>query len=244
MSDTVERERRRRFQYSLRTLLALMVLVAAGMSWFSVRLQQAHAQQRAVETIRTLGGVVEYDHEFNRAGKWRPNAQLPGAAWMRDLLGLDFFSGVWNVSFYEPRVSDAELECLKGLKRLRKLQLAGTKITDAGLDHVKDMTELQSLGLAGTNVTDAGLKHLERLHGLQVLGLGETNVTDAGLEHLKGLSQLQTLCLADTKVTDAGLAELRGLHELRCLYVPHGTVTDKGIKELWQALPKIREITE
>ena len=96
-SPTQEKGRgsRRRFQYSIRSLLAAMVLVAGAMSWFSVKLERAREQRRTVEAIIRLGGTVGYDFDFNPAGrgqtsKWlmvlRPSNAAP-ARWLCDWFG-------------------------------------------------------------------------------------------------------------------------------------------------------------
>lgn len=72
--------------------------------------------------------------------------------------------------------------------------------TGAGLNHVRGLPRLRELDLGGTHVTDAGLEHLKGLRQLQWLAPRGTEVTDAGLEHLKGLRQLRTLDLSFTRV--------------------------------------------
>ena len=55
------------------------------------------------------------------------------------------------------RITDDGLAKLKGLVKLRTLDLHHTAITDAGLDILKDLPELRAVGLTGTKVTEAGL---------------------------------------------------------------------------------------
>jgi hypothetical protein len=51
---------------------------------------------------------------------------------------------------------------LKGLRRLRELNLDDTKITDAGLAHLKELTKLRCLSICGTEVSDAGVRDLQK----------------------------------------------------------------------------------
>ena len=95
-----------------------------------------------------------------------------------------------SVNLTKTQITDAGLVHLKGLTKLKGLDLDDTRVTDAGLVHLKGMTELTWLGLSETQITDAGLAHLTELTSLQELGLGLTQVTDAGLVHLKGLTKL------------------------------------------------------
>jgi hypothetical protein len=107
------------------------------------------------------------------------------------------------------RVTDANLECLRGLTQLEELYLEGAKITDAGLKHLQGLTHLQVLDLSGTEVGDAGMELLKGLSQLEVLDLSDTKVTDAGLQHLKELTQLRELDLWRTEVTDAAATEFQ-----------------------------------
>ena len=60
------------------------------------------------------------------------------------------------------RVTDDGLRYLKGLTRLKSLELGGSKVTDAGLERLEGLTQLQELDLTGTKVTDAGVKKLQQ----------------------------------------------------------------------------------
>jgi hypothetical protein len=58
-------------------------------------------------------------------------------------------------------VDDRTLEHLKGLDRLRKLDISNTNITDSGLTIVAELPQLKELYLARTKITDEGFrKHL------------------------------------------------------------------------------------
>jgi hypothetical protein len=185
--------KRRRFQYSLASLMLLTLVVSIGMSWIATKLRQ----KEAADNVRGLGGWVRYECEPRPGGFWN----LPGQT---------FFSTVVEVEFGSASVTDAGFGRLtKEFTQLRELHLDGTPITDAGLKHLEGLRQLQILELEYMRVTDAGLEHLEGLRQLQGLGLEYTQVTDAGLEHLKGLKQLQTLGLTGTKVTDEGVARLQ-----------------------------------
>lgn len=49
--------RRRWFRYSLRTLLALVLVTCLGLGWFAHKLKQARDQKETVAAIRQLGGT-------------------------------------------------------------------------------------------------------------------------------------------------------------------------------------------
>ena len=128
---------------------------------------------------------------------------------------------------------------LAGLKdsRIRGLDLSQGKMTDADLDGLKGWKNLQSLSLPKA-VTDAGLAKLTGLTELRALRVeGASGMTDAGLVHLKGLTKLAELDLRGTKVTDAGLPQLLPLQALRHVRFWQSGVTDKGIEEFQKQMP-------
>ena len=140
-----------RFQFSIRSLLVLMVVVAVACSWLAAARKRAREQREAVEVITKAGGWVFYDYQVDASWYQRiPGAKPPGPARLRTLLGDDFFVDVTTVRLDTERFGDAELEHLKGLTQLRVLFLGGTAVSDAGLEHLKGMTRLRDLFLADT----------------------------------------------------------------------------------------------
>ena len=245
---------RRRFQYSLRSLLVFVLLASVFMAWFGARWRAARQQREAVAAIESLGGDVEYDY----IRKWiasgattGPPPDPPGPAWARSLLGDDFFAGVvrvgpggrytWSNGSAPAPFTDEWLEHIGKLSRLESLNLRGAShITDAGLAKLEGLTHLRRLELGFTSATDAGLAHVGKLSGLEVLDLLGTEATDAGLGHLRGLTRLEWLRISSSLVTDAGLEHLRGLGELRDLYLSGSHVTAEGVERLRGALPNCR----
>jgi hypothetical protein len=214
------------FQFSLRSLLLLVLLVSLGMSWVAVKIERGRQQKEAVEEIEKLGGLVAYDYQqvYRSVGP-------SGPVWLRNWLGKDLFATVVEVRFTSASGTDAELEHLKGMTQLQKLDLHGTQVTDAGLEHLEGMTKLQALWLHETKVSDAGLEYLKGMTQLQVLTLSGTKVTDAGLVHLEGLTQLEALLLIDTHVTHEGLKRLsRALP--KCMIV-RGPSTQRARQAAW-----------
>jgi hypothetical protein len=232
--------RLRWFQYSLSTLLLAVLVVSIGMSWVAVRMQRARREREAVAAIAKLRGWARYDYEVQESRDWITGALPPGPAWLRNLLGENFFATVVNVHLDRSLCRDADLAHLKALTQLKSLSLGSTDVTDAGLERLKGLTQLHLLDVGGTDVTDAGLKHLRELTQLRMLNLGGTKVTDAGMEHLKGLPRLKGLGLWATQVTDAGLEHLKGMKQLQELDLEQTKVTYDGVKRLQQALPNCR----
>ena len=223
--------RHRLLQYSLRSMLFLMLLMSIVMGRLTVKLQSARRQKEAVERVKTLGGVVSEDVWVQGPALSTCGPNQRPSPWLERLLGEDIFSTIRFVRLPE-LTTDVGLVPLGDLPKLETLDLGRTKITDAALAHLRGLTELNWLNLSGTPVTDSGLVHLKGLTEIQILHLSHTDVTDAGLKHLKALTRLSELDLSATKVTDAGLDHLEGLTELRHLYLGATKVTDAGLERL------------
>jgi hypothetical protein len=208
------------YQYRLRSLFLVTFLVAIGMSYVAVTMQNQRKQKAAAVAIERAGGIVKCEK-----------------TWLGKLLRDDSLVNVTDVSLYGESISDAVMVHLEGLSQLESLQSANNQVTDAGLVHLQGLRQLKSLYLEGTQVTDAGLVHLEGLSQLESLYLVGTQVTDAGLVHLEGLGQLVELNLEVTQVTDAGLVHLHGLRRLTSLYLLYSKVTYEGEKKLSFAMP-------
>ncbi len=129
---------RLRFQFSILALLALMLAVAIPFSWLATEMQQAGKQRTAADWIVKAGGVVRYDYEGGVFAVQRPIAEPPGPAWLRKLLGDDYFADVTEVL------------------------LGGAQVDDAGLEHPKGLTQIQVLLFDRTKVSDAGVKKLQQ----------------------------------------------------------------------------------
>ncbi|MBC8873845.1 MAG: hypothetical protein H8E44_30770 [Planctomycetes bacterium] len=174
-----------RFQFSLRSLAVLIVAVAVPCCWLTVKMRQAERQRRAVEAIDKAGAWIRYDCQFDGSGKFMRRQEPPGPAWLRKLLGKDFFADVIFVLASCTHVTDAELQQLKVLTKLRMLNVNETQVTDDGVKHLKALTDLSSLGFYNTQLTDAGLEHLKGLTKLKRLGLQRTHVTEEGIKELR-----------------------------------------------------------
>lgn len=212
--------RRRWFQYRLRTLLIVMLVVSLGMGWVMKERRRIAEQRESLKAagFRYLINEVSFLHDVHEM-----------------FFGFDFrfASGIDGTI----ETTDSGLVHLAGLTQLQSLSLQGRQVTDAGLAHLRTLTQLQTLSLHDMQVSDAGLIHLQGLKQLQYLSLGGTQVTDAGLAHLRRLTQLQDLSLGGTQISDSGLVHLQGLTQLRYLYLADTRVTDVGVAKLQAALP-------
>lgn len=164
------------YQFSLKALLAAMMLLCLGPGGYVAYEQNKVRQQKAaVEAIEKLDGVVGYGRNVSVR-----------SAMLRQILGDDSFANMESVEFWNPsRVTDADLGHLVGLKHLKTLHLDNSQVTDAGLKHLASLKNLSFLNLDNSQVTDAGLVHLAGLKSLKHLNVDRTQVTDAGVAELQ-----------------------------------------------------------
>ncbi|MCE9527078.1 MAG: hypothetical protein K8R36_13605 [Planctomycetales bacterium] len=165
--------KRRWYQFSLRSLLAAMVLASIVSAWLAHERNEVRKRQEAIAAIEEQGGHVLY----NNAYAFRPR-------WLQLLLGDDS-EGEVEVASVGDNATDAGLVHLASLTKLRGLYCDNRKITDAGLVHLAGLTNLEMVDLMYTRVSDAGLAHLTGLRKLTFLQLDETQVTDQGVRELK-----------------------------------------------------------
>jgi hypothetical protein len=222
-----------RYQFTIRSLLLLTVIVAIPCSWMTLRMDRARRQLRAVEA---------FDNSSHKRSprEIRDDAYELTPGWLRLVLGDDFFAEVTEIDYglsFSGKAEDKDLEYLSGIHSLKTLILRETKITDIGLERLKDLRQLTLLNLESTRITDAGLRHLKNLKQLTELDLRGTSITDLGLEQISRLDNLEILNLEGTKVSDTGLRHLERLRKLRRLYLGGTDTTGEGLRRLEKALP-------
>jgi hypothetical protein len=167
--------KRRWFQYSISTLLLLIVVCAVVLA---LVVNPARRQRRAFEFFRNAGGIVRYADEGNIQFRHGPE-------WLRHTLGRDYFSSIISISLGGTRISDKGLAHLQGLTALEFLYLTKTQVSDEGLSRLKGLTALRVLELDNTQISDAGLAHLRGLTTLDYLSLKGTQVTEEGVVELQ-----------------------------------------------------------
>jgi hypothetical protein len=105
-------------------------------------------------------------------------------------------------------VPDYDYTLLKDKPDLVTLQMANPDVTDATLDHLAGMTKLRELDLTYSKVTDEGLAKLAGLPALEVVRLARTAVTDAGVRtHVLSIKTLKEIDVRGTKVETKTLRE-------------------------------------
>ena len=150
-----------RFQFSIRSLLVLVVAVALPFSWLAVEMKKARQQREAVEAFKNMGyASCLYDCQIMEDGTTLPDSMPEDWKLLRSLLSDDFFNDVIEVEIgpwsNPPPTLDSDLMHLRQLPGLKRLKLIFG--TDAGrMENLRVLTHLKTL-LLGWVDDDAALK--------------------------------------------------------------------------------------
>jgi len=202
MNET--KSKRRWLRFSLRMLIVAVTVLCV---WLGFKVNAGHRQKEAVETIQHIGGRVTFDHEwipipgFPGSYSVDQSAVPPGPAWLRNLIGDEYFSVVHAVDIPGQTISEPDLSALTGLPSTQIVNLTYTKIMPNG-------------ATVPRLLYDADLKVLEHLKSLRELHLDETDVEGVGLKYLINVPTLKSLNLIRTHVDDVGLEQLCNLNGL------------------------------
>jgi len=239
--------RRPVLRFSLRALLIAMTAICV---WLGLKVNQARNNRKAIDAARSMGAFIEYAHQFPK-GYGKPgsrrdgNAQPPGPAWLRNLLGDEYFVSVVTVQFLKETPSDDDLAKLSPLTNLRFLSFqcrSPERMTGAGLSHLSAMKKLRTLDFNGQHITDDALRHLRPLQELNYVCLFNTKVTDAGMVHLKELKNLTAVNVSFTEVTDLGLLRLKDVPKLSNVIARDSGITEAGVGKLKAISPNCKVV--
>jgi hypothetical protein len=219
--------------------------------WASLNANRAHKQRRAVATITQLGGRVTYGFDSLAEGEGVLRA------WVRRVGYYSFCEPVVEVNLTNCDVIDSDLTCLqdlpdlgtlqlnanrrvdgsglwhvRGLHRIRTLQVQQTGLNDNAVRHILSLKNLRELYVYGTMIGDDGVSLLSELTSLERLDLARTRITDNALKSVRQLPRLAELWVAGTRVTDGGLCQLEGMQSLRTLALG-GLDWGSGAKPVW-----------
>jgi Leucine-rich repeat (LRR) protein len=230
------RSRCRWLRFSLRTMMLLVTLLCV---WLGVTSYRANKQKRAVERLAGQGSVG-YDYQTT-APFGAPRPLPPGPAWLRELIGSDYFVTVDSADVYVKSAGDDSIAALEDFPQLCSLDLHGPGVTDSVLARLSKLTQLRNLCLYDNSITESGWESVGQFIHLKRLLLGGSNVTDVSLERIAGLGELVELRMVDCPVTDVGLQYIKRLRHLQLLDIRGTGITDTGLADLQRAFPKMKQ---
>ena len=227
------------------SLAGLLVVVTSVAIWLGAVTNKARKQQSAIAKVRDSGGqIVESRPKFKLAPKWLKS--VLGEEFFQSATVVDFATNQGRrPGSFQPKASNETLAGMGPLRDIETIELGyNYQVTDAGLEHLQSMTRLKTLYLYRTGVTGTGFRHLSRLPELQAISLAHSKLDDAGMEHLAALSNLTWLRLDNTGISDSGLRHLHSLNGLQDVTLMRTSVTMAGVAELRRALPDCQVIFE
>ena len=224
-----------RFRISLKFTLVVVLLSAVTLAFLT---NGPLRQKQACQKIRDAGGSVVYSYQ--RPGGVVPTETIhePGPAWLRNLIGIDFFTTPFHVGFRFDEIEN-RLQPLEDLRSLRSLHITECDLPADELAHLHNNIELRKLDLYDTTLNDDGLRHLECLTKLEELSINDTEISDAGLISLSKLKSLRVLWLGNNQITDDGLQHLANLKNLEKLFLYRTKINGSGLKHLAE-LPNLQ----
>lgn len=155
--------------------------------------------------------IVIYDRPTGSNDLWQDFDRGPGIFHPRE--GYELNIRIHNI---DDRTLQTLVSEISAVPELAFLDLSENRnITDAGLEYLRPLNKLKGLNLSSCSLTSTGLVALESLSSLEHLNLSYCNrLTDQGLKVIKSLRHLTYLDLQGcVKVTRGGFTkvERRGL---------------------------------
>ncbi len=131
-----------KFQFNVRTVLAVVTVLAISLGWGTNRIRVSRQSERTVTELRQLMAIAKFeDGSVSTSGL---SGKLTFALRRRRI------TSVGNVT------SDEALSKMSRLRELREVQIAGA-VTDDGLSNLRDITSLTELRIHSDGVTASGL---------------------------------------------------------------------------------------
>ena len=122
-----------------------MLLANLARLWIA----SARTQAACVASVVGQGGSVSYAYERPLPdGSYRVGATPPGPAWLRDWLGIDYFTSVYAVTLDHNEIRD--IEPLTRLPHLEHVMLWTYITPEVDLTHLKRIERLKTLHLGYT----------------------------------------------------------------------------------------------
>jgi hypothetical protein len=251
-SRPVPKNRRRWFQFGLRTGLVIVTAIAIALAWHTANVNR---QRAAIARVTDLGGHVTYDYQRKPLGvgtSFYAEVQDAQVSALASWLGTDHVHNLVAVDFMRVKKTAMTVNDLQLIAQVRSVecvqfpQVASadpfhhpkTTVTDEMFQALRPLPRLRELNLHSTTLDDRQLIQFVVCHrNLWLLQLANTAISDVGVERLGALTELEWMDLSATHVTDAGLDQLHSLKKMRWLVLISTDVTPEGVGRLRTALP-------
>jgi len=136
-------------------------------------------------------------------------------------------------------LSESGFESVGKCKRLRWLDVTGSKVSAASITALKDCDRLKQLFLTRCLIDPSAFAAMNQLPVLEELDLTESNVSNRDLATLGRATKLKVLRLAATRVTAAAFPVIARMQHLEVLDLSLTNITPGAIASLKQARPSL-----
>lgn len=138
-------------------------------------------------------------------------------------------------------VTDAGLKHLESVPNLERLYLLYTLIGNDGMEHVAKLKKLRVLDLRGSKVSNAGLEKLRDHPSLVDIKLRASSIDDEALPFLASMKKLRSIEAEDTTIVGTELGQLAVLTDLQKLNLWRSYVDESSFAPL-SVLTKLRDL--
>ncbi len=129
-------------------------------------------------------------------------------------------------------VTDAGIDALLDLQKLRTLRLDATLVTDDGVGRLAKVKSLLDLNLSDTGIKGLCFEPLSASHSIRILDISGTNISTKGLENLRKMSSVVALVLARCEIDDEDLKLVARLNQISELQLDRNPISDAGLRRL------------
>jgi Leucine-rich repeat (LRR) protein len=201
--------------------------------------------------VAELGGKVHRDAAgnvvaVNLRGTWVDDVEMIDIARLPKLQRLDLShtritdEGMLHLKpasqiedlnlYYAEWITDQGMTAIRNWKKLKRLNVRGTRISNGTLEIVSHMPQLEALDISNSQITDNGMDMLITLTSLKELSLGQGRVSAADLGFLRVLTTLTSLDIGGAKPTPPDMGGNRQVRRDPAPPLPENTI--KAMAEL------------
>jgi hypothetical protein len=172
----------RLFQLRLRTVLAIMLVIAIAAAWYGRKWREEFRRNSAITYLTNRGAVV----------RMIPSLQGTMA----------------DVSFHEAKMTAPASTAPASNSNAAAPAQAAPKLTLEDFEQLRLVPHLTAISIEGDLLSAETLGEIGTLDSLERLEFSHCPIEDAGLQQLASLTKLRELNLEATQVTDEGVARL------------------------------------
>jgi internalin A len=204
-----------RLQLSLRSVLALMLLIGVALV---VPRQRSYFQRRAVRTL-TEKGVTLFQER-----------NVPQAFWSRVVFGPLDHDDVSVINIEGISLSSPDVEYLTAFPQLSRVILNKCGDTGQILRRIHTLPALEHLYIEGMPLSNEDVQFIAQMRQLRTLSLIDVSCSDVNFSLLGQLPELNILNMSGTAIDDRVLACASDWTSIRYLTLMRTIVSDDGIQ--------------